>query len=157
MKLFKRIAFGLVALTVSAAVLAQVASAVTITGTQSTQQNMLDKIGYLQLSVENAITATAGGGQANAYQLTNAYNRVTVVATGGDSVKLPALCNNGNVGMMVWVVNATAATSMNVFGQTGETINLIAANTAIAVVGASTKLFTCVAAGAWQSTTGLNP
>lgn len=151
--MLKRILAGLAALMLSGAI----GYAVTITGTNSQNQTQLDKVGYIQLSIENGITAFAGGLQPSAYQLTNAYNRVTVVGSAGDSVKLPALCNVNNVGMVVWVVNATAATSLNVFGQTGETINLLSANTAIALAAASTKMFVCVASGAWQSSTGLNP
>lgn len=41
-----------------------------------------------QCSYEDNITAHAGGGQANAYQITGATSRLTTVATNADSVKL---------------------------------------------------------------------
>jgi thymidine phosphorylase len=37
----------------------------------------------------HGITATAGGGQANAVQLVGTFNRVGIVASASDSVKLP--------------------------------------------------------------------
>jgi hypothetical protein len=40
-------------------------------------------------SFQDSIAANAGGGQANAFQLTRQNNRVTTVATTGDSIKLP--------------------------------------------------------------------
>lgn len=61
-------------------------------------------------SGEIGITAFAGGGIANAYQLKAAANVVAVVATAGDSVKLP----KGVVGRQVSVRNS-GANSMNVF------------------------------------------
>jgi hypothetical protein len=137
------------------------AHAVNITGTTTVSTNSVDSVGFTQLSVSNAITAAAGGGQANGVLLNSAYNRVTVVATAADSVKLP-FCGaqtspNGltlGPGTQVWVINADAADSMNVFPNTGDAINLLSPNAAIAVASTQAKIFTCVAAGTWQSING---
>jgi hypothetical protein len=137
------------------------AHAVNITGSDTSGQNQIVSVGYSQISVSNAITAAAGGGQANAVLLTSAYNRVTVVATAADSVKLPPCTANSapngasiGVGGQVWVINADASDSMNVFPSTGDNINLAAANAAIAVANTQAKIFTCVVAGTWQSING---
>lgn len=137
------------------AVLAVLASltavwAIQITGTNSQSQNQYVKVGYLQMSVANAITAAAGGGQANAYQIADAYNRFTVVATAADSAKLPS-CTTALVGLRIFVSNADAADAMNVFPATGEAINLLAANTAISVPAVRSIEFTCVSNGLWQT------
>jgi hypothetical protein len=98
-------------------------------------------------SVENGITAYAGGGQANARALTRSINRVTTVATGADSVKLPVAVP----GMQITVINSAAANAMNVFPATGEYINALAVNTALSVVANKACIFTCAVAGRWQS------
>jgi hypothetical protein len=152
----KRFLLSLVAL----GALFGIAHAVNITGTNNSGQNQIVSVGYSKVSVSNAITAAAGGGQTNAVLLTSAFNRVTVVATAADSVKLP-LCAAGagtgmanTIGVQVWVANADASDSMNVFPSTGDVINLLAANAAIAVAATNAKIFTCVAAGTWQSING---
>lgn len=133
------------------------AHAVTINGQETTGQNQIVSVGYQQISVTNGITAFAGGGQASATQLNSAFNRVTVVGTAADSVKLPVCAAqnapNGSAvgpGTQVWVMN-TAANSLNVFPATGDAINALAANTAIAVATVTGKVFTCAVAGTWQS------
>lgn len=97
--------------------------------------------------VQNAITAYAGGGQANAVQLTKTISRVTTVGTAADSVKLPAAV----AGMQVTVINSAAANAMNVFPATGEYINALAVNTALSVVANKAVIFTCAVNGRWQS------
>lgn len=147
MIMLKRILASVAALMLSGVL----AFAITVSGTDSSDQNSIVKIGYLQSSVDNAITAFAGGGQASAYQLAAAFNRVTVVATAADSVKLPAICTAANVGLQVWVSNADTTDALNVFPPVGDTINLLSANTAISVPNIKSMTFFCVAAGAWQS------
>ena len=98
-------------------------------------------------SVTNAITAYAGGGQTNAVALTSAINRVTTVASAADSVKLPA----ATPGASVFVVNAAATNSMNVFPQTGEIINALSANASFAVAANKTAIFICAVTGTWNS------
>lgn len=97
--------------------------------------------------VDNAITAAAGGGQANAVQLNYRTSRVTTVATGNDSVKLPKAL----AGMSMIVINAAAANSMNVYPSSGESINALAADTAIAVAANKHIFFTCAVNGVWNS------
>lgn len=134
-----------------------IAQAVVINGQETTGQNQIVSVGYPQVSVTNGITAFAGGGQASATQLVSAFNRVTTVATAADSVKLPVCAAqnapNGSAvgpGVQVWVMN-TSANSMNVFPSTGDAINALAANTAIAIATVTGKVFTCAVAGTWQS------
>lgn len=94
----------------------------------------------------NGITAHAGGTQAAAVQLSNGTNRITVCATGGDSVALPLAALQS-----VRVLNAGAA-SLNVFALNGssDTINGTAGSTAFAVgIGKSAEFISAVA-GAWN-------
>ena len=88
------------------------------------------------------IVAHAGGGQANAVQLTAMNYFIATVATAGDSVKLPP----AKVGMEITNQSATA-TGPNVFPASGETINALAANTAITVAPQSVLIFFCGIAG----------
>lgn len=98
-------------------------------------------------SASNALTAYAGGGQANATALPSAINRVTTVASAADSVKLPA----ATAGLMVTVINAAATNAMNVFPATGEIINALSANTALSVAANKAITFYCAVAGTWNS------
>lgn len=98
-------------------------------------------------SYSDALTAHAGGGQASALQLTTVLNRITIVGSAGDSVKLPV----SSPGMSIVVINAAAANSMNVYAQTGDTIDAIAANSPRAVVANKSATFYCTVAGAWHS------
>jgi hypothetical protein len=104
-----------------------------------------DISGALAPSVQNGITAFAGGGQANARLLTRTINRVTTVATIADSVKLPP----ATAGMRVVVINA-GANSMNVFPSTGGIINALSANAAFAMAANKTAEFVCALAGTWN-------
>jgi hypothetical protein len=103
--------------------------------------------GYVFESAANALTAHAGGGQGSALQLAKGINRVTVVGTAGDSVKLPVSV----AGMQVVVINADAADAMDCFPATGEVINALSANTAISIVANKTIIFFCAVAGTWNS------
>jgi len=73
-----------------------------------------------QLNSENSnnLTATVGGGQANALQLIAANNTIAIVANANDSIKLP----KGHSGLNIWVTNAGGA-SMQVFTFGKGTIN----------------------------------
>jgi hypothetical protein len=147
LEFMKRFALGLVALVASVAV----GYAVNITGTDSTAEYSIHKVGYVRHSVSAALTAFAGGGQANATTLDSAYNIVTVVATAADSVKLPScvtgLSNTGGLsnttGMEVIVTNSAAANAMNVYPQTGQNLNQLAANTPFSMVAGKTATFFC--------------
>ncbi len=102
-------------------------------------------------SFENGITAFATGGQASARQLNNVINRVTTVATAGDSVRLPS-CQPG---MSVTVANASA-NALAIFPATGDAINGGAANAALApnLPANKTATFTSAVAGQWHAVVG---
>lgn len=118
-----------------------------ITGLMDEYRNSIFQVGILRMSRETAIVAHAGGGQTAAYQLTYSLNRVATVASANDSVKLP-ICQGGKV---VIVINAAASNSMNVYGQTGETINALSANSAFAVAANKFVIFACGIDGAWYT------
>jgi hypothetical protein len=102
--------------------------------------------GLQTLSTTTGITAHAGGGQGSAVPLTSMLNFIQTVTTAGDSLLLPAAVP----GLEITVINQSAtATGPNVFPQSGQTINALAANTAIAVPPQSVMIFFCGVAGAW--------
>jgi hypothetical protein len=65
---------------------------------------------------ETEVEAGAGGTQDAATPLTCAFNRVTVVASDGDSVALPPAVG----GQQVVIVNTDAANSVNVWPAVGS-------------------------------------
>jgi hypothetical protein len=98
-------------------------------------------------STLDKLTAFAGGGQGGATLLNAEQCRVTTVATTGDSVKLPPSVAGGSI-----VVINSGANSMNVFPATGETINALAANTALAIAAVGINIFYCfTTGGGWFS------
>lgn len=102
----------------------------------------------LGLSGSDGITATAGGGQGAAVQLTSEINRVTVVATAADSVKLmPSVA-----GMDIYIVNH-GANPMQVFAASGsgDTIDDIAGTTGVSQMPNSTVLYFCSVPGKWYT------
>ncbi len=103
--------------------------------------------GGMRQSVENGITAHAGGGQGSAYALTKTISRVTTVGTAGDSVKLPA----ATAGDLRIVSNNAAVNSMNIFPASGEAINALGADAAYALVVTKTVLLYCTVAGTWDT------
>ncbi len=111
--------------------------------------------GYIQLkyptilSLENAITATAGGGQTNGYQLTKEINFVSTVGTAADSVKLPVLSTD-MIGQRVTVRNKTA-TALGVFPSSGQTINAGSADAVYSVTATTTINFIATAAADWTT------
>jgi hypothetical protein len=96
----------------------------------------------------SGLTAHAGGGQGSATALPAMLNRVTTVASAGDSVVLPSAVA-GIQGLVV--VNATATNSMNVFPASGDAINALGANAAFAVAAGKAATFYCTNAGQWHS------
>lgn len=100
--------------------------------------NALNKLAQLIGSVQNNITAKAGGGKTNATQLNAAKCRVTTCATDADSVKLPP----GYPGLEVTIANITAHT-VQVFGSGIDTINEIATATGITQVTLKSAVYTC--------------
>lgn len=96
--------------------------------------------------VATALTAHAGGTQAAALALTAAFNRISVSATLGDSVRLPA----ATVGQIVTIDNQGAA-PIQVFGAGTDTVRGIATATGVSQgVGIITTYY-CLVAGNWES------
>lgn len=102
---------------------------------------------YIIKSTANALTAFAGGGQANATALPAQVNRVTTVATAADSVVLPTAV----AGQEITVINAAAANAMNVFPLSGQSINALSANAAFSVAANKVCVFTCAVNGIWNT------
>ena len=100
---------------------------------------------FQTLTFKDSITAFAGGGQASATLLTAAYNRITTVATAGDSVKLPV----SQAGMQV-VIDNKGANPHQVFGSGTDTINGIATGTGISQSINQIATFYCNVAGNWD-------
>lgn len=98
-------------------------------------------------SYTNGIVAHAGGGQASGTAITTVINRVTTVATAADSCTLPA----AKPGMSIYIANAAAANSMNLFPATGEAINALGANAAFAIAANKTAQLICAVAGQWHA------
>ncbi len=130
---------------------------VAITGTVSDLQRSKQKIGYPIRSVEDGITATAGGVQATARLLNSAFNRISVCATNNDSVRLPVV-SLADVGMTVEIVNDGAATAQ-VFGSGTDTIDAVATATGVVLTNAKRATYTLVSyasgVGAWVSNMGV--
>ena len=97
-------------------------------------------------SAANALTAFAGGGQGSATPITTMMARFTTVATIADSAILPT----STAGLVITVMNG-AANSMNVFPDTGASINGGSANAAFAVAGGKTATFFCPAPLVWHA------
>lgn len=94
---------------------------------------------------QTGITAFAGGGQGSAYQLTKKKNKVTTVATTGDSVKAP----DAFVDNEFMVINA-GANDMDLFPKTGQNFWNQAANVAFIVVSGGMVKWYCFTAGEWE-------
>jgi len=99
-------------------------------------------------SMENNITAHAGGGQASAYQLTATVNRVTIAASAADSVKLPTTYDLG-VAQAVTIIN-DSGNSIQVFGSGTDSINFVASGTGVAQGSVVTATYYSVVAGRWS-------
>jgi len=119
---------------------------VAITGTESIHQNQNLAIGYLLESAADNITANPGGGQANAVQLAAELNKVTTVATSGDSVRLPPSA----AGLTIVVTNK-GANAMQVYGSGADTIDDSAAVTGVSQMRGSVVIYACHTAGAWYT------
>jgi hypothetical protein len=100
------------------------------------------------MSAADGLTAHAGGLQPSALALTAAINRVTTVATGGDSVALPAATGGQSISVINAGASALAVFSSN--ASTGDTINGTAGTTAYSLASGKTAEFISPAAGAWH-------
>jgi hypothetical protein len=132
---------GVVTGTVSAAKALIVDASKNLTGL-----NNLTITGLFFESATNGITAFAGGGQGSAVALTTEVNRVTTVATSGDSVKLPA----ATAGLTIVVVNK-GANPLAVFPAAGDAIDGLAANASVTQMQSSMVIYSCAVAGQWDS------
>lgn len=102
--------------------------------------------GHPRLSSQTGITATAGGGQTNAFALTTRVNNVTTVASAADSIRLQA----NPLGKVVWVMN-NGASSMQVYGAGTDTINGIATATGIPQPAGSLVAYVGITATSWRA------
>ena len=103
--------------------------------------------GTTKRSTTAGITAFATGGQASAVALTTDINEVSVCATNGDSVKLPAAV----AGMEIITINHGAAT-LDIFPISGDFINEQAVNTAVSIAIDATAVAYCYIADYWEIT-----
>lgn len=109
-------------------------------------RRMFSRVFQGGLSFQDTITATAGGTKAAAFALLRSHNRISVCATGGDSVLLPAAIQGSRV-----VVRNDGAASCNIFAKGADTINGASAATASALAAAKATEFACFTAGAWYT------
>jgi hypothetical protein len=93
-----------------------------------------------------AITAFAGGGQANATQLSGEVSFVATVASAGDSVKLPVAA----LGKRFLVFNQ-GANSTNIYPTTGGQIDALGANNPYALAAGGVREFWGKNATDWVS------
>lgn len=105
-------------------------------------------------SCEDAITASAGGTKALAYQLFATINRISVCATTNDSVMLP---KQPFIGQVVQVINDGAQTAA-IYGNGTDTIDGVVTATGVTMTAANRAFFTCTGfsagAYAWRSQSG---
>jgi len=100
-------------------------------------------------SVQEGLTALAGGGQSGATAITASYVRFTTVAADHNSGVLPA----AKPGVSLTVINAGVAI-LDVFPAGGDAINALGASTAFSMAATKVALFVCTLAGQWHSTLG---
>jgi hypothetical protein len=100
------------------------------------------------MTVQDGLTAFAGGGQASGTLVGAMFARFTTVATAADSGKLPPATQPG---MELTIVNAAAANSMNLFPNTGDQINVLGANAAFALAANKCVKAICTARGQWHT------
>jgi len=95
----------------------------------------------------NNITASATQTQVGATALITNLNRVTVVVTPGDAVRLPV----SYAGRLVRIKNTSATNAISVFPSTGDAINALAANASFSIPAAKTCEFFCMAISFWDT------
>jgi len=99
-----------------------------------------------QWSIDETVTAFAGGGQGSATVLLSTWNLINVVATTGDSVALPATFQPGT---LIWLKN-TGAETLDVFPASGDDLGQ-GVDTAVSVVaGDSTQFIGAAANSIWE-------
>jgi hypothetical protein len=100
-----------------------------------------------QASYADGITAFAGGGQTNAFQLANGLSRISVCVSGNDSVKLPSAVP----GSQCTVFNDGAAAARVYPLLSTDTIDGGAFAT---ITNGNRGYFGCTLAGTWYSMGG---
>ena len=96
------------------------------------------------------VTATAGGGQANAAQLSVGLNYLSVVATGGDSVKLPTAVANPDYGIsLVLIYNAGNETADVYPANASDKIAAGGAGVADTLAAGKGVVYFCAVTGVW--------
>lgn len=108
--------------------------------------NNVTLTGLLTESATDSITAFAGGGQASAVQLTAEINRLTTVATAGDSAKLMAAVP----GLTIIVINH-GANAAQLYGLGTDTIDDVASGTGVSQMAGSVCIYSCTIVGKWYS------
>ena len=98
----------------------------------------------LQYHTTTGLTAFAGGGQGSALLLDDSMNVVDIVATAGDSVKLPSAVT----GMRVSIVNNDSTDSMNVFPNTSDDLGA-GVNTAVSLPAGNTVTYQAISVTRW--------
>lgn len=149
MKLTKRLIFGLLALSLSGAALAQTVLPPTITGTDDSDKDSITHIGILRINQNTALTATAGGTLANSAVLNRGVNLVSTVTTTNDSFTLPTLTGS----VQITVVN-NGANTLRVWPNisTGQ-IDTGGAGTSKTLAANKMMILTQGTAGLWYSVT----
>lgn len=102
--------------------------------------------GLLYESASDGIVAHAGGGQSAATALTSEVNRITTVATAGDSVSLPTAI----AGLTIMVVNH-GANSVQVYGAGTDVINDVATASGVSQMIGSEVIYSCSINGKWYA------
>lgn len=130
---------------------------VAVTGRWPVARQQKVGVGFIYRSVSDGLTATAGGTKAAALALTSSKNRLSVCATNGDSVLLPAVSAD-DVGIEVEIINDGAANAQ-VFGQGSDTIDAVATATGVVLTAAKRCVYTLMSyssgVGAWVSNMGI--
>lgn len=98
----------------------------------------LNKLAGLIGATQNNIVAHAGGGKANATNITGVKARIATCATANDSVKLPP----GYPGLEITIRNSGVA-SAQVFGAGNDTINDVVTATGVAQANNTSAIYTC--------------
>jgi len=103
------------------------------------------------LGVTNSITAGTTQTQAGATALTKNTNRVTVVGTNGDGVKLPTAV----AGLEILIINDDAAQTLKIWPATGDAIDGGSANAVDAnqLAAGSSRRYIAVDATNWYTAT----
>lgn len=99
--------------------------------------------------VTNGVTAHSGGGRSSAVLITTTVTQVSVSAAPADSVVLPPALP----GDMRVIIN-DGASSVQVFGDSSDTIDGVAGATGVVITTLKRAVFFCAVAGAWFSMAG---